>query len=314
VLAALGRFVVAPASRLIRRQVSELGAARDELERRVRERTAELERANARLEVEEAERRRAEERQRRLLEQLGRAARADAVGAMASGLAHELNQPLGAIANYAEGCLVALDAPEPPLDEIRGAVERVLAASIRAGRIIQRIRAFVTRREPAFEIVEPGRVAREVVEFCGEQARRRGVRLDLAVAPDLPSVHADPVQIQLVLVNLVTNGLDALDAAELEQPHIVLEVIPGPDGEVEYRVIDNGEGIEPTQRDRIFDTFFSTRADGMGMGLAISRTIVEAHGGRIAAESEPGVGTTFRFRLPAAPDHDESADGLPGGR
>ncbi len=283
-LVAIGRFILRPAARLIRRQISQLRQARDELEARVRERTRALEIAG--------------ERHRALIEQFSHVARTTTIGEMASGLAHEINQPLGAIANYAEGCLVELAAPAPALNEIRTALERLLATTLRAGQIIDRIRKFVTRHEPRRERFEPNRVAAEVQEILQGEAQQRGITVRLDLAPDLPYLWGDPVQIQQVLVNLVRNAFEAL-AAQPVQPMLVMQTKRADSGGVEFAVIDNGEGIDPGSLDRVFDAYFSTRAGGMGMGLAICRTLIEAHQGRIHVTSSPGVRTAFTFTLPA---------------
>lgn len=301
-LAGIGGLVVRPAARLIRLQISALREARDALEARVIERTAALEQAaRNRAEV--------EERHRALLEQLSHAARTTTVGEMASGLAHELNQPLGAIANYAEGCLVALDNPGTGRDDLRAPLEKVLATTLRAGQIVKRIRRFVTRHEPTREPVDPNRLVAEVDEFFREQARTRRIALQTQLAPDLPQLLGDPVQIQQVLVNLVRNALEAISASKIEAPTVVMTTAATPSGAVEFAVTDNGEGIPEARRPQVFDAFFSTRDEGMGMGLAISRTIVEAHHGRIWVESEPGVRTTFRFTIPPGDgDRDDASN------
>jgi C4-dicarboxylate-specific signal transduction histidine kinase len=313
-LVAIGRFVLRPAVQLIRRQILELREGRDALEDRVQERTGELERANRELAREVRERTLAESRHRALVEQFSHVARTTTIGEMASGLAHELNQPLGAIANYAEGCLVALDSPSPALDEVRAALERLLAATLRAGQIIKRIRRFVTRHELEKEPFEPNRVVEEVEELYRDEAQRRGITLGVQLAPELPNLYGDPVQVQQVLVNLVGNAFEALAASESHEPTVLMQTWRASAGAVEFRVTDNGEGIPQETLGNIFDAYFSTRAGGMGMGLAISRTIVEAHHGRFAVESEPGVGTTFRFTLPVAGADDAGPNGLHRGR
>jgi signal transduction histidine kinase len=310
VLAGIGRFILRSATRTIARQVAELCEARDALEARVRERTRELESVNRDLEHEASERRLAEERQRTLLELMSHSARTATIGEMATGLAHELNQPLGAIANYAEGCLVALGSPGPPLDEIRSALQKVLATTLRAGQIVKRIRRFVTRHQVASEPFDPNRLAAEVEEFFRDEARRLGISLRLELAPELPGLRGDPVQIQQVLVNLVRNAFDALSSSQPSTPTVVIKTEAGESGAVEFRVTDNGEGIPDARLAQVFDAYFSTRDHGMGMGLSISRTIVEAHHGRIAVESLPGVRTTFLFTLPAASADDAGSNGL----
>lgn len=257
-LAAIGRFILRPATELIRRQAIDARHARDALADRVRERTREL--VDAR------------EKHRLLAEQLGHVARVTTIGEMASGLAHELNQPLGAIANYAEGCLVELAAPRPALDEVRRALERLLASTLRAGRMIDRIRRFVTRQEPWREWFEPNRVVEDVAEVFRHEAEQRGITLRLVLAPDLSRVLGDPSQIQQVLVNLARNAFDATTAARRPDPSLVMQTRRGDSEAVEFAVIDRGEGILPDNLDRGFDAFFSTRAGGMGVGLSICRT------------------------------------------
>jgi len=306
-------FILGPAEGLIRSQVSELRKARDALEVRVRERTAELERANSDLQHEARERARAEARHRSLVEQFSHVARTNTIGEMASGLAHELNQPLGAVANYVEGCLVALDAPEPPIDEVKGALSRALDATMRTGQIIRRIRRFVTRQSSEPEVFAANRVVEDVEALFRDEAKRLGIALDLDLGEGLPPVSGDPVQVQQVLLNLVRNAAEAVTSAATPGPAVILTTRPTGSGLVEYRVTDNGEGIPPEKIGHVFDAFFSTRAHGMGMGLAISRTIVEAHHGRIGVESEPGIRTTFRFTLPPASPDADARDRLRGG-
>lgn len=307
-LAGVGGFVLVPATRVIERQVADLRAARDRLEDRVRERTAELEASHRELEDEHRERLAAEERHRRLLEQLGHAARVNTMGEMATGLAHELNQPLGAIANYVGGCLEQLDAGRGDPSQLRGALERAQEATLRAGEIVRRVRRFATRHEFRPEAVDPARLASETIDFLRDEASRRDISLAVEPAPDLPSVSGDPVQLQQVLVNLIRNSFDAVDAARSApnakpmRGNVIVSVGRSPDGNVSFAVIDNGEGLPAERKDKMFDPFFSTRAGGMGMGLAISRSIVEAHHGKIEAESDPGVRTCIRFTLPARGD------------
>jgi two-component system sensor kinase FixL len=295
-LIAIGLFILRPAARLIGRQFDELGRAYEELEARVRERTRELEEAT--------------ERHQALLEQFSHAGRTSAVGEMASGLAHELKQPLGAIAYYAEGCLITLEAPEPELGAVRSALLQVRETTMRAGRIIDQVRRFVTRQVPSPERFAVSAVVQDAVELLRAESGRGGLLPQIELAPDLPSLWGEPIQIEQVLVNLLRNAQESLAQSQTPSPTLVIWARPTDTDGVEFGVRDNGEGIPADRLDRIFDAYFSTRADGMGMGLAISRTIVEAHQGQFFVESEPGVQTTFRFRLPAArPDH-ERADRL----
>jgi len=303
-LASMGWFILVPAFRVIAQNLRELRAAKDGLEDRVRERTSELELANRELAAEHAERLAVEGRHRALVEQLGHAARVNTMGEMASGLAHELNQPLGAIANYVGGCLERIAAPNPDLDGLRGALEKAHGAAIRAGEIVRRIRSFVTRHTFEPSIVSPAEVAQEAVEFVLPEAERRGIRVETLLAPDLPRVLGDSVQLQQVLLNLIRNAFDAIEARKPVIPRVLVRVERTGTGDVSFAVVDNGEGLGPEALRRLFEPFFSTRAEGMGMGLAISRGIVEAHGGKIAATSDIGKSTTIDFLIPGlAPAH-----------
>ncbi len=268
------------------------------LEQRVGERTAALEQANRDLTNEALQRSRSEERHRSLLEQLSHVGRTATVGELASGLAHELNQPLGAIANYVEGSLVALNHESPPLIEVRAALGKALDATLRAGAIVQRVRRFVTRQAPTRESTDPNRLVIEVEGFLRDVFHRSGVAVQLDLAPSLPWIQCDPVQIQQVLVNLARNAIDALSASQPLNPMVIISTRAMDSQAVAFAVQDNGEGIAADRLDRIFDAYFSTRADGMGMGLAICRSIVEVHRGTIHVESTPGLRTTFQFTVP----------------
>src|SRR5262249_11764500 len=160
---------------------------------------------------------------------------------------------------------------------------------------IKRVRRFVTRRGPDPEPFDAGRVLAEVADLLTDDARRRGITLLAESACDLPLAWGDPVQIQQVLINLVRNACEAIDGSETSSRTVVMEPERLDHGGVAFRVTDDGEGIAADHLERIFDPYFSTRADGMGMGLAICRTIVEAHQGTLTVESTPGAGTRFRF-------------------
>jgi two-component system sensor kinase FixL len=309
-LLGIGQFILRPATILIRKQFAEVREARDALEIRVAERTIELEEANRELQREVEERSKAEARHDELLRQFSHVSRTTTVGEMATGLAHELNQPLGAMANYVEGCIVALDQTNPRLDEVKEALAKALSATLRAGEIIKRIRRFVNRLPSETGLVAPNRVVAEVEALLRQEAKMHGITLRLELANELPQVVADPVQVQQILVNLVRNATESVALSRPRLPSVVLETRLGPSGDVEFRVSDNGEGITPDRIEKVFDPFFSTREEGMGMGLAISRTLVEAHHGRLTVESTPGVQTVFRFNLPAAIPNNHGTNGL----
>lgn len=284
-------FALRPAIALIRRQV-------DDLERRVRSRTGELE-EESRKRIE------SERRNQDLQERIGRASRADALGELAAELAHELNQPLGTIANYVEGSLAQLG----PDHDVHTPLARALVATHRAATIVKRVRESIMQPVSGRAPVDPNALATEVVQSCAATAERRGIDLTIDLASDLPQVRADGVQIQQVLVNLVQNAFDAVGAQERFPRQVRVATRREDSGEVAFRVSDNGEGIPPSALESIFDPYFSTRADGLGMGLAIAKRIVGEHGGRIDVESEPGRHTAIQFTLPAAGDG-ERTDGL----
>jgi len=271
------------------------------LERRVQERTAELTAANARLNLEVAERRRAQDRIEQLQADLAHAGRLNTVGEMASGLAHELNQPLTAIATYAAAALLRLrehcDTGWTPAE----ALTRIGEQATRAGDVIQRLRAFVSRKPPQRLPVALDEVLHEALQLADADIRASGTRLELH-ASDLP-LHctADRIQIVQVLVNLVRNALEAMADIPKAARQLVLRTALEKNG-IRLSVADTGSGLAPEIAERLFFPFHTSKPDGLGLGLAISRSIVEAHDGRIWAEPNRGGGTVFHFTLPAARD------------
>ncbi len=243
-------------------------------------------------------RKQAEEEARRLKNQLAHAARVTTVGKMAAGLAHELNQPLAAIANYAESCQDTLRSGQVNAEELFDAMERVTELTLRAGKIIQRIRTLVRKGEPNRSLVRLNDLIREVVGLIDPEARINGVTMRRKLADELPMVLADPVQIQQVILNLVLNALEAMDHIEKSQRELTIQTAGVDSGSVEVAVRDTGHGLLVDNTESIFEHFFTTKPQGIGVGLAISRSIIEAHGGRLWAEPNSDAGTTFRFTLP----------------
>lgn len=244
------------------------------------------------------ERARADERARRQSAELAHVARLATMGEMASGLAHELNQPLCAIVNYTEACLQLLDGKSAP-PELRQAIAEVAKQSERAGEVIRRLREFVRRREPRRVDVEVNAAVREVLGLMSTELRQHEVKVKLHLGQRLPPVLADPIQIQQVLVNLVRNAVDAM--AETGRERRSLRIRTCRRGSfLELRVQDAGRGISAEAGERVFDSFFTTKPHGLGMGLSISRTIIELHEGRIWATPNPSVGVTFHITLPLA--------------
>jgi len=272
------------------------------VEHLIKVRTAELRAANRDLVHEMAERRRAQEDARERQKEMDHVARLSILGEMASNLAHELNQPLGAIANYARGCTRRLEAGTGNPDQLLEVTRAIAEQADRAGQIIARIRNFVHKRPSQLEPIDVNDAIRAAVALCEGQARNGNVPIILSLGDDLPPVPADRVQIEQVVLNLVKNALDATTEAATGPSDRTVTVRSGRDGEgrVEVAVADHGHGMSEEARSRLFDPFFTTKAGGMGLGLSICRSIVETHGGNLRATDNPGGGVVMRFVLPVA--------------
>jgi two-component system sensor kinase FixL len=236
-----------------------------------------------------------------LQSELVHVSRLSAMGEMASALAHELNQPLAAISNYMKGSRRLLAGSlDPNATKIESALDRAAEQAIRAGQIIRRLRDFVSRGESEKRVESLSKLIEEAGALGLSGAREQGVQLRFSLDPEHDLVLVDRVQIQQVLVNLFRNALEAMQQAprrELTASNARLA-----DDMIEVAVSDTGSGFTEDVRSNLFQTFFTTKATGMGVGLSISRSIIEAHGGRMWAESNPSGGATFRFSLPAAPN------------
>jgi PAS domain S-box-containing protein len=239
------------------------------------------------------ERKQAEETRR----ELAHASRLIMVGELTASIAHEINQPLGAILSNADAAEMLLDSLPDSFDEIKQILEVIRKDDLRASEVIRRVRSLLRKHEMELQPIDLNEASMEVVKMIGTESRRRGVALETDLAGDLPAVRADRVHLQQVLLNLCLNGMDAM-ADIPEGRRLLVRTALKDDGWVEIAVSDTGVGIRPAQLPRLFDPFFSTRKRGMGLGLSIARSLVEAHGGRIRAENNPGGGATFRFTIP----------------
>ncbi|MET0294523.1 MAG: PAS domain S-box protein [Phenylobacterium sp.] len=239
-----------------------------------------------------------ERRLQDLQAELAHVSRLTALGEMASALAHELNQPLSAIANFVRGSVRLLGTPEPDRAMLKQALTEAGDQALRAGQIIRRLREFVARGEAERRIESLPKLLEEAGALAMVGAKEAGVRLRFDIDGRVDKVLADKVQIQQVALNLMRNAIDAMQ----DVPRRELTVIarPADDDMVEVAVSDTGSGIDPEVEAQLFQPFITTKAQGMGIGLSISRTIVEAHGGRIWADAAPGGGARFHFTLPAA--------------
>jgi PAS domain S-box-containing protein len=245
-------------------------------------------------------RKQAEDEKQLLQQEIAHAGRVSLMGQLASALAHEINQPLGAILRNAEAAELFLQNPSPDLDEIREIVADIRKDDQRAGDVIDRIRGLLKRHDLATRSLDVRELVSNTMTLVQFEASARQIRLEVVMADDLPPIRGDAVHLQQVLLNLITNGMDALDETKHENPQI--RVTASLDGQqtVEISVSDNGEGIPNDRFAHIFDPFFTTKANGMGMGLSISYTIIEAHNGRLWAENNKEGGASFRFTLPIA--------------
>ncbi|HEX8988583.1 MAG TPA: PAS domain S-box protein [Rhodocyclaceae bacterium] len=215
-----------------------------------------------------------------------------------SAIAHELNQPLNAISSYAEAALTLLRAGNPQPDRLLHALERSVQQARRAGQVVHDLLAFLKHGEVPMEPIDLRDLTRQVVKQMTMQ--HDDTRFACLLPPDLPMVTANRLQIQKVLANLIENGIDAMLAAGSPTKAVTVSAVAS-EGLVQVTVSDLGPGIPKDVQGRVFDTFFTTKPTGLGVGLAISRTIVESHGGRLWAESEPALGAHFHFTLPTAP-------------
>jgi two-component system, LuxR family, sensor kinase FixL len=249
------------------------------------------------------ERQRTEARLQELQTELVHISRLTAMGEMASALAHELNQPLSAIANYLKGAKRLLDGR---LDDdsklICGAMDKAAEQSLRAGQIIRRLRDFVARGESERRVESINKLVEEANALALVGAKEHGVRVRLQIDPAHDLILADKVQIQQVLLNLLRNAIESV--AQGERRELTVSTRPSGSGIIEVSVTDTGPGISPDIASQLFQPFITTKPQGMGVGLSISRTIIEAHGGQIWTEPNPGGGAIFRFTLRALSKED----------
>lgn len=243
------------------------------------------------------ERKRARELARQQDERLQATSRLITMGEMASTLAHELNQPLAAINTYNSGCLNLLEDGYVDPIELRDIHEKIARQAYRAAAIIHRVHDFVRRSEPKRERIALNDVVREAIDLMDADVRKRQMRIVLHLAPSMPSLTADPVMIEQLVVNLVRNGMDAVTGLPAER-RVVTVTTEEKHGNLLMRVTDRGPGIPPDLAKRLFEPFFSTKQEGMGMGLNICRSIAELHHGRLAFEAAPSGGAVFILTLP----------------
>ena len=247
-----------------------------------------------------------ERRLQDLQAELVHVSRLTALGEMASALAHELNQPLSAIANYVKGSVRILDQEQPDPVKVRNALIQAGDQALRAGEIIRRLRDFVSKGESERRVEPLTKLIEEAGALAMIGAKESGVRVSFDISPAAPYVLADKVQVQQVLLNLMRNAIEAMQ--DSPQRALTVSSALGEDNSVIVKVTDTGPGIAPEVANRLFQPFVTSKSTGMGVGLSISRTIIEAHGGRIWAESAPGGGTVFSFTLKTVPEEELNVD------
>ena len=223
--------------------------------------------------------------------------RVTTLGEISGSLAHELNQPLGAILANAEAAAIHLKSDTPDLVELREILAEIRRDDIRAGQIIHGIRDFLRRRSLALEPLEVNELATESVRLISADAVQRQISIGLEIPPDLPPVMGDRIHIQQVLVNLLVNGMDAVSTCPVASRRMILRVAQSVPDHLEFAVSDAGVGIPPASLDQVFDPFHTSKSGGLGLGLAICRSIIEAHGGSISIENNSDRGATVRFSL-----------------
>ena len=244
------------------------------------------------------ERKRMEEETLRHQERLEQTSRLITMGEMASSLAHELNQPLSAIANYCMGSVNRLKSGDYRREDILAAMEKASAQAERAGKIIRRTREFVKKSEPVRAPAALAEIVEEAIGFAEIEARKAAVAIQVSIPPDLPPVFADRIMIEQVVLNLVKNGIESMQQTPPDARALNLAARLDGEGMVEVTVADRGCGMTDGQVERLYTPFFTTKAEGMGMGLNICRSIVEFHDGRLWVQPNPGGGSVFRFTLP----------------
>jgi C4-dicarboxylate-specific signal transduction histidine kinase len=270
-------YLLKPFEDLQLRTVIEMALYKDRADRKLRESTAALQVAHA---------------------ELARMSRMTSLGQLTASIAHEVNQPLMAVVMNAEACVQWLKGDSVNIGEARAAAERAIAEGHRAGAIIQRVRAIARNTPVVFEPLDLNDMIEGVVAIVQPDLSRQGIVLDVHPRPELPSIVGDRVQLQQVMLNLLSNAADASTVLDAPLRRVTVASAMDAQGEICVTIDDAGAGIDPDHLEMIFNPFFTTKSHGIGMGLSICRSIIDAHGGRLWAEPRIPAGTRFRFTLP----------------
>jgi C4-dicarboxylate-specific signal transduction histidine kinase len=234
--------------------------------------------------------------------ELAHVARVMSLGAFTASIAHEVNQPLSGIITNANTCLRMLAADPPNVDGARETARRTIRDGERAAAVITRLRALFSKKDSTIESVDLNAATREVIALSRSELQRNRVILRSELADNLPPVTGDRVQLQQVILNLVRNASDAMSGIDNRPRQLLIRTEPDEGGHVRLSVQDAGVGFDPQVMDRLFDSFYTTKDDGMGVGLSVSRSIIASHDGRLWATPNKGPGATFSFSVPFAPD------------
>jgi C4-dicarboxylate-specific signal transduction histidine kinase len=276
-----------------RSAIESLRRARDDLRKTVQE----LQSTNEALQAESLERKHAEEARREAQAELARVSRATTMGELTASLAHEVNQPIAAAVTNANTCLRWLTRDQPDLEEAREAASRIVKDATRAAGIISRVRLLFKKSTPQRELVDVNEAIREMIVLLRSEATRYNMTVRMELAADLPRIMGDRVQLQQVLMNLIVNSIDAMKEVDGAR-ELAVKSQRTEKEEVLVSVSDTGVGLPPERTEQIFNAFFTTKPHGTGMGLRISRSIVESHGGRLWAADNSPRGASFHFALP----------------
>jgi C4-dicarboxylate-specific signal transduction histidine kinase len=275
-----------------------LKEARDQLDVTVQQRTAELREANQQLQSEIAERQRAEEAFHKTQADLAHLTRVMTMSELATSIAHEVNQPLAAIVTTGDACARWLSLDPPNVSRARESIGRIINEGNRASEVVKRIRGLSKKTTFQKSTLHMNELIHEVIALLDTELAKNKIRLNTELAPNLPLVFGDRVQLQQVILNLMVNGIEAMNDVANRPRTLSIKSQKMDSDRVQVSVQDWGCGLEPDQVEHLFEAFFTTKPGGIGMGLSISRTIIESHGGRLWATPNPDQGATFQFTLP----------------